>query len=143
MKRYPVYASDESMASAIDEARPSRKPRAAKGKANGQLKAEAPTKKLKTVTQPKRAKAKATRAPRTLDPAKLDAFGLRKGSLKSQAAAMYASKRGATLAEVKQALDSIQFNVLKQLEAKGIKVARVVEKAKGSNREVTRFRIIK
>lgn len=93
-----------------------------------------------------KAKAKAgkpakARAPRTVDPSKLDQFGLRKGSLKSQAAAMYASKKGATLAEVHDKLDSPQFNVLTELEAKGHTLERSQVDV-GGPRKVTRYRLI-
>jgi len=56
-----------------------------------------------------RVKAKAT---------PVDAFGFRKGSLKSKAAAMYAAKGGATLAAVKAKLKSTQFNLLTELKAR-------------------------
>lgn len=71
-----------------------------------------------------------------------DQFGFRGGSLKSQAAAMYASKKGATLAEVKAALNSSQFNVLHELEGrKGITIERTEEDGAGP-RKVTRYRIV-
>lgn len=88
-----------------------------------------------------RAKRKATSKPRTRDPAKLDQFGLRLGSIKSQAAALYAKGRGATLTEVRDTVGSTQFNVLSELEGRGYKLER--SKAKGDVRPVTRYRIIK
>ncbi len=71
-----------------------------------------------------------------------DQFGFRSGSLKSKAAAMYASKKGATLAEVKAALNSSQFNLLTELEArKGITIERTQVEGIGP-RKVTRYRIV-
>ncbi len=92
------------------------------------------------------AKAKPGRVPkarktRTADPAKQDQFGLRKGSIKSRAAAMYASKKGATLNEVKEALDSTQFNVLTELEGKGFKIARGLVPGIGA-RQATRYKLL-
>ncbi len=97
-----------------------------KAKGNGKLKAKG--------------KAKSRKA-RTVDPAKLDQFGFRKGSLKSKAAAMYAAKKGATLAQVKEALSSTQFNLLPEVEEKGFKVTK--EPISGANdRKVTRYHIV-
>lgn len=86
-------------------------------------------------------KAVAKRKARTVDPAKQDQFGLRKGSIKSRAAAMYASKRGATLNAVKEAVGSVQFNLLNELEGKGFKVLRELVPGAGS-RQATRYRVI-
>jgi hypothetical protein len=80
------------------------------------------------------------RKPRTVDPAKLDQFGLRKGSIKSRAAAMYASKKGATLNEVKAALESTQFNVLTELEGKGFKITRTQVPGIGA-RQATKYHL--
>ena len=75
-------------------------------------------------------------------PAPPDQFGFRTGSLKSQAAAMYASKKGATLAEVRAALNSSQFNVLHELEERrGITIERTQVDGTGP-RKVTRYRIV-
>ncbi len=68
----------------------------------------------------------------------LDPYGFRKGTLKSQAAAMYASKKGATMLEVKNKLDSTQLNLLTDLEKKGFKVTKLKEAGPGT-REVTRY----
>lgn len=95
-------------------------------------KAEKATKVAKVA---KGAKPKATR---NADPAKLDQFGLRIGSLKSKAAEMYADKGGATLAEVKEALDSVQFNVLTMLREKGFTITEKQEDGNG-HRRVTRY----
>jgi hypothetical protein len=82
-------------------------------------------------------KAKAKIAHST-DPAKLDQFGLRRDSLKSKAASLYSTKRGATLNEIKAKLKSTQFNVLKQLREAGYKIKEAKEAGNG-NREVTRY----
>jgi hypothetical protein len=88
-----------------------------------------------------KAKGKAKpRKARTVDPAKLDQFGLRKGSIKSRAAAMYAAKKGATLNEVKEALESTQFNVLTELEGKGFKVTRTLVSGIGA-RQATKYHL--
>lgn len=87
------------------------------------------------------ANGKRKRAPRTVDLSKLDRFGFRLGSIKSKAAGMYASKKGATLAEVKDACDSAQFNLLTELEGKGFKIERTP--ISGPNdRKVTRYHIV-
>ncbi len=88
----------------------------------------------------KPARVAKARKPRTVDPAKQDQFGLRKGSIKSRAAAMYASKKGATLNEVKEALDSTQFNVLTELEEKGFKVTRTSVAGVGA-RQATKYHL--
>jgi len=77
----------------------------------------------------KKAKAKETN---------LDAFGYRVGSLKSKAAAMYASKKGATVDEVKAATNSVQLNLIKDCEGRGFKIKRVKENGSGK-RQVTRY----
>lgn len=70
-----------------------------------------------------------------------DRFGFRLGSKKSQAAAMYASKTGATLGEVKHALKSTQFNLLNELEEMtGVKISKVKEAGPGA-RKVTRYQV--
>ncbi len=102
----------------------------AKPKAKAPIKAKAPKK---------------ARAERKVDPAKLDECGFRKGSLKSQAAAMYANAKtkGATLGEVKKALKSNQFNLITELEDRKdpkITVTRTQENGEGA-RQVTRYRI--
>jgi hypothetical protein len=71
----------------------------------------------------------------------VDSFGFRKGSLKSRAAAMYASKRGATLNEIKTKLKSTQFNVLNQLRKQGYKVKKAKEKGV-ANRQATRYSVV-
>lgn len=101
--------------------------------------AKATSKPRKVKAAPSKAKAKPLKAqPRKLDPSKRDEYGLLKGSIKSKAAAMYASKKGATLGEVKNKLGSIQFNVLTQLGEAGYKIKRT-EETGDNNRPVTRF----
>ncbi len=95
----------------------------------------------KGAAKAKPARGAKVRKARTVDPAKLDQFGLRKGSIKSQAAAMYASKKGATLNEVKEALESTQFNVITELEGKGFKVLRSQVPGVGA-RAATSYRLV-
>ena len=70
----------------------------------------------------------------------LDAYGYREGSKKSLAAAMYASKKGATLEEVKAELGSVQLNLLKDCEKQGFKVERTKENGTGK-RQITRYHL--
>jgi hypothetical protein len=102
------------------------KPKAKKAKANG----KAPAKKAKT----------AKRAPRTRDPAKLDEYGFRKGTIKSNAAAMY--KKGATLAEVREAVGSVQFNLLTELKNNGFDIKQSVVKGVSGARDATKYKIV-
>jgi hypothetical protein len=102
--------------------------------------AKAPAR-AKGAAKAKPAKGAKARKPRTADPAKLDQFGLRKGSIKSQAAAMYAKGKGATLNDVKEALESTQFNVLTELEGKGFKVLRDLVPGIGA-RQATKYKLI-
>lgn len=120
--------------------KPKAKPKA---KANGAVKAAA--KPAKAVAKPKAAPkatakpAKGSEKPKAVKPAaEKDTFGLRKGSTKSQAAALYARKSGATLAEVKDAVGSIQLNVLKNLEEEGYVIEKKKESREGS-RPVFRY----
>ncbi len=85
----------------------------------------------------KRAKGKAARQ---RDPAKLDMFGFRLGSIKSQAAALYAKGRGATLSEVKDAVGSVQFNLIAELEGRGFKFDRSEVKGLGP-KMATRYKL--
>lgn len=105
---------------------------------------EIPTRKPRKQSQRKQLNGRKQAAPRQRKQVGLppDQFGFRTGSLKSQAAAMYASKRGATLAEVKAALNSSQFNLLNELEGrKGITIERTQVEGAGP-RKVTRYRIV-
>lgn len=117
-------------------------PRKATAKANGKGNGKAPVKaasKAKATAAPAKGKAKA-KAARQVDMTKLDQFGFRKGSIKSQAAAMYAKGKGATLAEVREALGSVQFNLLTELEGNGFKVDKVPAKGE-TGRGVHRYKI--
>lgn len=69
---------------------------------------------------------------------KRDAFGFREGTVKSKAAAMYASKDGATVDEIRDALNSVQLNLITELEKRGFTVKREKEK-KPSGRIITRY----
>ncbi len=98
--------------------------------------AKAPAKAAKA----QKAAPKARKA-RQLDPAKLDAFGFRKGSAKSKAATMYASVNGATLRQVKEKLGSVQFNVLTEIKNKGFKIIETQVKGPG-RRTLTRYKAV-
>ncbi len=128
--------------------------RPAKGKGKGKAKGKAPAapKGKKPASKPGKGKA----APKAGKPAKaskakaaskpkgekvpLDRFGFREGSVKSKAAAMYADGKGATLAEVKEALGSVQLNLLKELEGKGFTVTKKREAQEGQ-RPSTRYKL--
>lgn len=116
-------------------------PTKAKGKAPVKVAGKAP---VKAKTAPK-ATVKAAKAPEKAMAAKAkastvkkDAFGFRDGSAKSKAVAMYSRKSGATLAEVKEKVGSVQLNVLNSMEAEGYEVERKSEKRDGA-RAVTRY----
>lgn len=99
------------------------------------------TKRKKKVSKPsKPAKAKKpvkkTKAKKEATP--LDDFGFRKGTIRSKAAAMYSSARGATIMEVKAKLGSVQYNMLINLEQNGFKLIRKEIDGLG-NRPATRF----
>lgn len=67
-----------------------------------------------------------------------DGYGFKAGTLRSKAAAMYGSKEGATIEEVKKATGGLQLNLLKTLEKQGWKVRR--EKGDGpTGRKVNRY----
>lgn len=92
----------------------------------------APTAKPEPAKAPSKAPAKAK------PEAETDEWGLKVGSLNSKAVAMYASKGGATVGEVKQALGTLVLNVLTKLQSEGHSVKRVKEKGAGP-RQVTRY----
>lgn len=71
----------------------------------------------------------------------VDAFGFRTGSLKSKAAALYASGNGATLSEIKAKLKSSQFNLLTELKAKKFKIKRTLVPGVGA-RKATRYQVL-
>ena len=94
---------------------------------------EAPMATTKTTRKSKSTKAKTSKATKTAAPKKAkkaaaatpnghDAFGLRKGSKVSQAAAMFARERGATMAEVKEKTGANQYNLIAALKEAGHKV---------------------
>ncbi len=112
----------------------------AAGKPKAKAAPKAPAKKAAPKAVKKAAKAAKPKGPRK-PPAEKDQFGLRKGSAKSEAAAMYARKNGATLAEVKEKVGSIQLNVLVGLEEAGHIVEREKLERKGQ-RPVTRYKLI-
>lgn len=89
---------------------------------------------------PKAKPIKGAAKPASTAKADVDAYGYRTGSLKAKAAAMYAAKGGATLAEVKAALGSVQLNLLKDLEGRGFTVTRVKEPVEGK-RPITRYHL--
>ena len=126
-------------AKAAVKAKPAHKATAkANGKGNGKAAVKASPKATPAKAAPK-AKAKAP-AERKRDPAKLDAYGFRKDSIKSKAAALYAKGKGATLAEVKEALGSVQFNLLTEVEKKGFTVGKTDVKSE-TGRTVTRYKL--
>jgi len=144
------------MSEAMEETAPKAK---AKAKAPGQgkwaakppVKAAGKPKVAKAVKVAAKAKAapkatvkaaKGSEKPKVAKPkaegVKKDAWGFREGSAKSQAVALYAAKAGATLEEVKEAVGSVQLNVLNGLEEAGHEVKRVKEEREGQ-RSVTRY----
>lgn len=159
-----VTAPDEAVATA--EAAPVKAAKVVKAKANGHAKPakakaapKAAAKPAKAVKPAKVVKAKAEakpakkaakgktkaaateRKPREVNPATLDAFGFRKGTIKSNAAALYAKGKGATLAEVKEKLKSAQFNLLTEVETRGFTVEKNFVK-NTNGRKVTRYHIV-
>lgn len=117
---------------------PVRSPRGRAGKRSNGTGAKRPPAMKRASGAVKGNKTGQKRKPRTVDVAKLDQFGLRLHSKKSKAAAMYASKRGATLEETKKATGSVQYNVLSELESKGHKIKRMVDSG-DKDRKITRF----
>jgi hypothetical protein len=155
----PMRTDDEATAPAdteapADKAKPAKaakprkaKPASANGKAADKANGNAATptkakaaKPLKAAAKPAKAKAVKAKAQRQRDPAKLDQFGFRKGSIKSTVAAMYAKGKGATLAEVKESVGSIQFNLLTELKGRGFKVEQAEVKSP-AGRLVTRYKL--
>ena len=92
----------------------------------------------KKVGKPAKVKKPAKRAKAKKESIPLDDFGFRKGTIRSKAAAMYGSTKGATLAEVKNKLGSVQYNMLISLEQNGYKITRKEIDGIG-NRPATRF----
>ncbi len=79
---------------------------------------QAASPKSRSTSKPVAAERKAT--------AKCDKFGLRVGAKVSIAAAMF--EKGCTMADVKAATGSTQYNVLQRLEQQGHRVTRVGRK---------------
>lgn len=86
-------------------------------------------------------KAKVKKTATKAAPVEKDQFGFRKGSKKSAAAALYASKKGATLSEVKEKTGSSQLNLLTELKNRKFKVQTTKEKGTGK-KQVTRYKIV-
>lgn len=125
----------------VNEPRPAKPAKPAKAPAKAAVKAADKPKAKAAAKAPAKAKAagKAAKAAKPkAETAKKDKWGLREGSAKSMAAAMYAAKGGATLDEVKQAVGSVQLNVLNDLEEAGYEVTRKREEREGQ-RPVTRY----
>lgn len=95
----------------------------------------------KTTTVVRKSRKPANGNAKTKPAASVDRFGFRVGSKKSQAAAMYASKKGATLGEVKEALKSSQFNLLSELKERKVQIDQIKVPGPGA-RQVTRYHIV-
>ena len=117
---------------------PPAKPKAKRTKKAKVAKAKGKSKKA-VAKAGKKAKGK-LKEKRNRDPAKLDQFGFRKDSIKSRAAALYASKKGASLAEVKAEVGSVQFNILSQLEGEGYEITKSEFKNE-RGRTATRYKL--
>lgn len=115
----------------------SKKPATAK-KATSKSNGKAPEVKASAKVKTKSKSKKAAEPKAKREPAAKDQFGLREGSLRSKAAAMYANKKGATLGEITKELGSPQLNVLKDLEKNGYEVV-VKEETGDKGRPVKRF----
>ena len=126
--------SEQVTAESVIEETP---PKAKKPKAEKPAKKAAAKPKAKTAKGSEKTKAAKPKAEKKAK-AEKDQFGLRKGSTRSEAAAMYARKSGATLEEVKIKVGSIQLNVLNELEANGFEVKKEKQERKGK-RPVTRY----
>lgn len=143
----PATPATETPAKAPSKAPkvPKRKPAKKASPNNGPAKAKgakAPAKKAapKATAKPAKGKAKKPVTERQRDPAKLDQWGFRKDSIKSKAAAMYAKGNGATLAQVKEVVGSVQFNLLTELQERGFKIEiDEIKSAKG--RMVNRYKL--
>jgi len=138
-KKAPKTAAKKAPAKKAEK--PAKADAAKKAPAKGKAEAKkAPAKKA----EPKKADAKKAATKKDAKPKKAverDIFGFRKGSKKSEAAKLYSSKKGATLAEVKAKTGSSQLNLLKELEDAKFKIERSKEAGAGK-KQVTRYRII-
>lgn len=121
--------ADEAPAANTDT-KPAKSKKSAKKSSKKDVKAKADKPAKKSAEKPTKAKALVER----------DQFGFRKDSKKAKAAAMYSSKKGATLAEVKDKIGSSQLNLLTELEGR-VKVEKTKEKGAGK-KQVTRYKII-
>lgn len=79
-------------------------------------------KNVKAAPKAKAPKAAKAKAPRAASTANRDEFGLLVGSKNSQAAKLFARAKGATMADVKEAVGDTKYNLLKQLAEAGHKV---------------------
>ena len=146
----PMKTDEEADASELPGEAPAKAPKkatprkpAVKAKGNGKGNGATPHKasaKAAAKASAKPVKGKAKRAAPVRDPAKLDVYGFRKGTIKSKAAAMYAKGKGCTLGDVKEALGSVQFNLLTELKDNGFKVD-TAEVKNAAGRVVTRYKI--
>lgn len=123
----PATANTPKKPAAKGTSKPASAP---KGKTAAPAKATA----KKPASKPPAAKKAADKKPAV----EKDFYGFKKGSLKSQAAAMYADPKGATLPQIKDKLGSAQLNVLVDLEKEGYKIERKKEAGKGK-RPITRY----
>jgi hypothetical protein len=137
--RDPVTNRAEFMSEEQVETEVKTKVKPAKVKANGQAKPKKAAKVAKAKPAKGSEKTKVAK-PKAEPKADKDQFGLRKGSSRSKAAAMYARKNGATLEEVSEAVGSIQLNVLKELEANGWVVEKEKQERKNA-RPLTRYKL--
>lgn len=148
-------AAETATPAKTDSKKPAKKP-AAKGKAEGKkpaAKGKADTKKSDKAKAGKAEAKKDAKKPAAKKDGKAkeakpkkpaverDQFGFRKGSKKSEAAKLYASKKGATLAEVKEKTGSSQLNLLKELEAAKFKIEKT-KVAGAGKKQVTRYKIV-
>ena len=134
----------EHLPAVAPEAETKPKPKASKRpvKATGKPKPKKATgvaRKAKNAPKRPAKAAKGKSKPKARAPkASLDAFGFRAGTARSKAVAMFARKGGATLAEIKKAVGSVQLNCLVALEAEGYKIVRKKEDGSGA-RTITRY----
>ncbi len=129
VKKAPAKAKGEAKAApAKAAAKAPAKVKAAPAKGNG-----------KTVAKAAPAKGEAKVKAKKASKVERDAYGFRANTVKAKAAALYARKEGATVAEVKKALGSVQLNLLKALEAEGYKVIKKKEEGVKGGRANTRY----
>lgn len=129
----PVKANGAAKPAAKAAVKAADKPKA-KAAAKPAAKAKAAP---KATAKPAKAKTAKVAKPKA-EGAKKDKWGFREGSAKSEAVKMYSTKQGATLEEVKEAVGSVQLNVLKALEELGHEVIQKKEQREGQ-RPITRY----